>query len=124
MTAPNIRNPSNLIGMTSATSNVSAASLSAVLTNSSGSNKVFKINSIFAANKNGVNATDISVSIYDIATTTDVYLASTINIPPDATQVLSTKETYFYLEENKSIRALAGNANYVDLIISYEEISN
>jgi hypothetical protein len=121
MAAPNIRNPSFIIGKTSTTSNVST-SLSAILTNSSGSNKVFKINSIFAANTNGANNTTVSISIYNGST--DTYLARTIGVPADATQIISTKETYFYLEEGFSIRAQAGNSNYIDVVISYEEISN
>jgi len=121
MAAPNIRNPTTIIGKTSITSSVST-SLTAVLTNSSGSNKVFKINSIFAANKNGSNASTVTVSVYNGST--DVYLGYTINVPADATQILSTKETYFYLEEGWSIRAQAGTSSYIDIIVSYEEISN
>lgn len=120
MAAPNLRNPTNIIGKTSITSNV-AATQTAYLTNSADSNKVFKINSIFAANKNGSTSTTISVAINNGS---DKFIASTINVPADATQVLSTKETYFYLEEGCSIRASAGTALYIDLIISYEEIYN
>lgn len=123
MAAPNIRNPTNIIGITFVAQNVSTSSPpTAYLTNSSNSNKVFKINSIFAANKNGTNASTISVSINN--GTVDTYLGYTINVPADATQILSTKETYFYLQEGWSIRAQAGTANIIDLIISYEEISN
>jgi hypothetical protein len=68
-----------------------------------------------------VNAADISVSIYD--GTTDRHIAKTITVPADATQVLSTKETYFYLEEGDSIRALASAASDLELVIGYEEIS-
>jgi hypothetical protein len=90
------------------------------LANSAASGKVLKINSIFCANVDGTNAADISVSIYD--GTTDRYMAKTIAIPADATQVLSTKETYFYLEEGDSIRALA-SASDLELVIGYEEIA-
>lgn len=121
MTAPNLRTPLTITGKTSITSSVST-SLTSYLTNGSGSNKVFKINSIFAANKNGSNASTITVAVYDGST--NVYLGYTINVPADATQVISTKETYFYLEEGWSIRAQAGTASYIDLVISYEEISN
>ena len=121
MTAPNIRNPSTLIGKTKGYGNVPTA-ITTILTNTASSGKVFKINSIFAANKNGSSFTTISISVYDSAA--DYFLASTINVPPDATQIISTKETYFYLEEGWSIRASAGNDNYIDLVISYEEISN
>ena len=39
------------------------------------------------------------------------------------TQILSTKETYFYLEEGDSIRAVASAASDLELIVGYEEIS-
>jgi hypothetical protein len=82
---------------------------------------VYKINSIFCANVDGENPADISVSIYDGST--DFYLAKTIAVPPDATQIISTKETYFYLEEGDSIRAAANAASGVVLVIGYEDIS-
>jgi hypothetical protein len=44
-------------------------------------------------------------------------------VPADATQIISTKETYFYLEEGDSIRASANAADDLELIIGYEEIS-
>jgi hypothetical protein len=86
-----------------------------------GTGKTFKINSIFCANVDGDNPADISVSIYDGST--DRYLAKTIAVPADATQIISTKETYFYLEEGDSIRAVANEASDLELIIGYEDIS-
>ena len=68
-----------------------------------------------------VTAIDISVSVYDGSA--DRYIAYTISVPADATQVLSTKETYFYLEEGDSIRAIAGAASRLQLVIGYEDIS-
>ena len=119
MAAPNLKNPTTIIGKTAragiTTSNVG------ILTNSISSNKVLKINSIFCANVDGTNTAEISVSIYD--GTTDRYIAKTIAVPADATQILSTKETYFYLEEGDSIRALASAAGDLELVIGYEEIA-
>jgi hypothetical protein len=54
---------------------------------------------------------------------TDVYLAKSISVPVGTTQIISTKETYFYLEENVGIRGQASSANTIDVTISYEEIS-
>lgn len=118
MTAPNLKSPTTITGRTAryaVTTNLAAA-----LSNSAASGKVLKINSIFCANVDGTNAADISVSVYN--GTTDFYIAKTIAVPADATQVLSTKETYFYLEEGDSIRALASAASDLELIIGYEEI--
>lgn len=119
MAAPNLKSPTTILGRTARYA--VTTSLAAALSNSAASGKVLKINSIFCTNVDGVNAADISVSVYN--GTTDRYIAFTIAVPADATQVLSTKETYFYLEEGDSIRALASAAGDLELVIGYEEIS-
>lgn len=119
MAAPNLKAPTTILGRTARYA--VTTSLANALANSAASGKVLKINSIFCANVDGANAADISVSIYD--GTTDRYIAKTITVPADATQVLSTKETYFYLEEGDSIRALASAASDLEIVIGYEEIS-
>jgi hypothetical protein len=119
MAAPNLKSPTTITGRTARYA--VTTSLAAALSNGAASGKVLKINSIFCANVDGVNAADISVSIFD--GTTDRYIARTISVPADATQVLSTKETYFYLEEGDSIRALASAASDLELVIGYEDIS-
>ena len=119
MTAPNLKSPTTITGRTARAA--VASGIAAVLTCSGGTNKVFKINSIFCANVDGTNPADISVSIYDGST--DFYLAKTIAVPADATQIISTKDTYFYLEEGDSIRAVATAASDLELVIGYEDIS-
>jgi hypothetical protein len=119
MTAPNIKSPTTITGRTARYA--VTTSLAAALSNSAASNKVLKINSIFCANVDGALAADITVSIFD--GTTDRHLARTITVPADATQIISSKETYFYLEEGDSIRAQASAAGDLELIIGYEEIS-
>jgi hypothetical protein len=118
MALPNLKNPTTITGRTAryAVTATLATALAAP-----GTGKTFKINSIFCANVDGDNPADISVSIYDGST--DFYLAKTITVPADATQIISTKETYFYLEEGDSIRAVANEASDLELIIGYEDIS-
>lgn len=119
MAAPNLKAPTTITGKTARYA--VTTSLAAALSNAAASGKVLKINSIFCANVDGVNAADISVSVYN--GTTDHYIAFTISVFADSTQILSTKETYFYLEEGDSIRALASAAGDLMLVIGYEEIS-
>jgi hypothetical protein len=119
MAAPNLKSPTTILGRTARYA--VTTSLANALANSAASGKVLKINSIFCANVDGTNAADISVSIYD--GTTDRYLAKTISIPADATQILSAKDTYFYLEEGDSLRALASVNGDLELVIGYEEIA-
>ena len=118
MALPNLKNPTYIYGKTAryAVTATLATALAAP-----GTGKTFKINSIFCANVDGSVAADISVSIYN--GTTDFYLAKTVTVPADATQIISTKETYFYLEEGDSIRALASAASDLELVIGYEDIS-
>jgi hypothetical protein len=119
MAAPNLKNPTAIIGRTARYA--VTTSLAAALSNAAASGKALKINSIFCANVDGAVAADITVTIYN--GTTDFHLAKTITVPADATQIISNKETYFYLEEGDSIRAQASAAGDLELIIGYEEIS-
>jgi hypothetical protein len=119
MALPNLKNPTTITGKTARYA--VTASLATALA-APGTGKTFKINSIFCANvANPDAAVDISVSIYD--GTTDYYIARTIAVPADATQVISSKDTYFYLEEGDSLRAVANTASGVVLVVGYEEIS-
>jgi hypothetical protein len=120
MTAPNLKSPTTITGKTARyavpleSNNAPVEMLAAP-----GTGKTFKINSIFCANVDGTNDADISVSIYN---GTDYYLTKTLTVPAKATQIISSKETYFYLEEGDSIRASASAVDDLQLVIGYEEI--
>ena len=87
MAAPNLKSPTTINGKT-ARAVITTTSIVGVVTNAGSSGKALKINSIFAANVDGTNAVDVSVSIYDGS---NVYIASTINLPANATQIISQK---------------------------------
>ena len=119
MAAPNLKSPTTITGKTARYA--VTTSLANALANSAASGKVLKINSIFCANVDGTNTADISVSIYN--GTTDFHLAKTVTVPADATQIISSKDTYFYLEEGDSIRATGSHVSRLELVIGYEDIS-
>jgi hypothetical protein len=119
MAAPNLKLPTLITGRTARYA--VTATLAAALSNAAASGKVLKINSVYCANVDGSAAADIDLTIYD--GTTDFYLAKTIVVPADATQLLVTREGYFYLEEGDSLRAKASVAGDLELVIGYEEIS-
>ena len=121
MTAPNLKNPTTITGITTVVG-LGTTAVTGILTNTTGSNSVLKINSIFCANVAVPDdaAADISISI--LRNSTDYHLGKTITVPADATQIISTKDTYFYLEEGVGIRARAGLANALDVVIGYEVI--
>jgi len=122
MAAPNLKNPTKITGKTARYAvPVESNNLPVEMLAAPGTGKTFKINSIFCANvdANG-NQADITVSIYN---GTDYYLAKTLTVPGYATQIISSKDTYFYLEEGDSIRALASVVGDLELVIGYEEIT-
>lgn len=124
MAAPDIVNVTSILGKTAYDTNV-ATTQSATLTNASGSNKVLKINTIIAANVDGTNDADISVYVSTALSSTSLfYLAYTITVPADSTLVIISKDTSFYLEENRAIRAFASAASDISLMVSYEELDD
>ena len=103
MAAPNIVNVSTITGRT-----VGAAlttSSADIVTNSAGSGKVFKVNTILVANVDGVNNADVTVGFYNADNTTTYKIAHTITVPADATLDVMSKA--IYLEEGDKITALA-----------------
>ena len=121
MTAPNLASPTTINGKTARTG-ISTTATVGVVTNASSSGKVLKINSIFAANvATDSTSVSVSVSIYDGST--DFYAAKDIFVPPNATQIIGQKDTYFYLEEGDQLRVTAEAADKLNIIVGYEDIS-
>ena len=124
MAAPNIVNVTSILGKTAYDADV-ATSQSATLTNAASSNKLLKINTIVAANIDGTNDADITVYVTTAGSTTALYhLAKTITVPADSSLVITSKDTSFYLEEDRAIRALASAAGDISLMVSYEELDD
>lgn len=120
MTAPNLKNPTTITGKT-ARVGITTTAVVGILTNSASSGKVLKINSIYAANINGSLGATVSVGLNNGISTS--YIAYTINVPAQATQVISTKDSYFYLEEGDQLDITASAQNYISVVVGYEEIN-
>ena len=125
MANPNIVNVAAIYGNTSTTL-LSTTSATSIVSNAASSGKVYKINSLIAANVDGTNAVDITVNLYSAATLggTATAIASTISVPADATLIVTDKTTSFYLLEDKSIGAIAGVANDIVITCSWEELNS
>jgi hypothetical protein len=125
MAAPNIVNISTLTGKTTYV-NLTTTGSTSVLSNASGSNRVYKINSLFVSNTDTANAVNITVNYYDSssvsAATTSGSLAGTITVPAKSNLVILDKTTALYLEENDAIGAIAGTAAKLTVVCSYEDI--
>ena len=128
MANPNIVNVTTILGNTSTTLISSTANpfATALVNNAASSGKVYKINSIVAANVDGSSACDITISIFseDALGGTGTAIASTISVPADATLIITDRTTTFYLLEDRSIGATASAANDIVVTISWEEISS
>lgn len=128
MAAPNI---ASLTTITGKTTYLTPGGTTAVvlLPNAASSNNVLKINQIVAANINGTNAVDTTVSIYTNGAVaqgsapsggTAFPIASTISVPADASLIVVDKTTGIYLEEGTSIIVTSGTAGQITYSISYE----
>lgn len=125
MANPNIVNVAAIYGNTSTTL-LTSTSATSIVSNAASSGKVFKINSLIAANVDGTSAVDITVNLYSAAALggTATAIASTISVPADATLIVTDKTTSFYLLENRSIGAIAGVANDIVITCSWEELND
>jgi|TARA_B100000282_G_scaffold296258_1_gene277647 hypothetical protein len=129
MTAPNLKNPTTITGKTECVGIGTTATVG-ILTNLQSSNKVLKINSVFAANVSVSNML-VNVAIANtVGTAFTTHIAKDLIVVPNTTQVVSSKDTYFYLEEGQTLKTqvqIAGtsylSSNGVEFVIGYEDIS-
>jgi hypothetical protein len=124
MAAPNVVNVATINGKT-ATVALADTNATTIINNAALSGKVLKVNSLYAANVDGTSACDITVAVYsqDDIGGTAYKIASTISVPPDSTLVIIDKNSFIYLEEDKSIGATAGAGGDIEIVASYEDIS-
>lgn len=117
MAAPNIVNVSTITGKTAV--QAVGTSATAIVSNSAGSNKVFKVNALYVSNVDGVASATINVDVF--RSSTAYHVAKTITVPNDATIDVLTKA--LYLEEGDSLRLTASASGDIEAVCSYEEIS-
>ncbi len=117
MAAPNIVNVATITGKTAV--QAVGTSATAIVTNSSSSGKVFKVNALYVSNVDGTAAADITVDLY--RSSTAYAIASTISVPADSTLDLMSKA--LYLEEGDALRCTASASGDLVAVCFYEEIS-
>jgi hypothetical protein len=115
--------PNNLIGEYTVNVALSSTSATSLLSNAASSGRVYKIIAIVAANVDGTNAADISVSRYSAAALggTAFPIASTISVPADASLIVADSTTPIVLAANTSLGATAGTANAITMTVTYQE---
>ena len=131
MAAPNIVNVANIYAKTTyLTPAVTTAVV--LLANPAASNKVLKVNQVLAANVDGTNSINATVSIYTNGAVaqgsapsggTAYPIIFTVAIPAGATLNVLDKSTAVYLEEGISIIVTSGTASKITYTVSYEDIS-
>lgn len=119
MANPNIVNVTTIYGKTAVQSVTTSAT--AIVTNSSGSGQILKINSLAISNIDGSSLADITVDLF--RSSTSYKIASTIGVPADSTMVIISKDNAIYLEEGDQLRCLASVDGDLQAICSYEIIS-
>ena len=125
MANPNIVNVATING-NSNFQNVSTTN-TAIVTNAASSGKVYKVNVLNISNIDGVNDADITAYyVANVAASTNVSyaLAKTITVPADSTLVLVDKNSSIYLEEGDKIEGFASAASDLQMIVSYEAITD
>ena len=125
MAAPNIVNVATITAKTDQVA-LSSTSATQLVSNAASSGKVIKVNMIQVANVDGTNACDVTVDVHSAAAGggTAYSLVSTASVAPDSALIVIEKNTALYLEEDMSITVTAGTANDLEVIVSYEEISD
>lgn len=121
MANPNIISATSLTG-NSKVVNLTTTNNTGIVTNSTSSNQVYKVNCIRATNYDGANPADITISIYDASQASTGYLAYTINVVADSTFNVIDKTETVYLEEGDYINAQCSAANDISIYCSYEVI--
>lgn len=131
MANPNI---AALTTVTGATTYLTPSGTTAVvlLPNAASSGQVYRINQIIAANVNGTNPVNATISVYTNGAVaqgsapsggTAYPIASTISVPASASLIVVDKTTPLYLTEGTSITVTSGTSSGITYTISYEIIS-
>lgn len=131
MANPNILAATNAYGTTTYYTPTGTTAV-VLLANAASSGKVYKINSIVAANVNGSASVTATVSVYTNGAVaqgsapsggTAYPLVSAVQIPASASLIVVDKTTQLYLQEGTSITITSGTANGIAYTISYEDMS-
>lgn len=119
MANPNIVNVTTIYGNT-AVANVTT-SATAIVTNSGGSGKVYKVNMLVVANIDSTNSANLTVDLYRSSVATN--LISNIAIAINTAYTPLDKTLSLYLLEGDSIRLTANANSRLQAVCSWEEIN-
>ena len=119
MAAPNIVQVANIYGNSSVANVTNSAT--AIITNSVGSNKVYKVNGILITNTTGATTATITVDLY--RSSVAYMMASNVSVTANTTYTPVDKTLSLYLLEGDSIRLTANANSRLQAVATWEEIS-
>ena len=119
MSAPNILQASTIVGKTGVL-NVTTTP-TAIVSNGTGSNSVFKINALVIANIDGTNACDVTVDI--LRSSVAYRIVNTVSGFADSSFIAIGRDYPIYLEEGDSLRITASANGSLTGVCSYEVVS-
>ena len=123
MAAPNIVGVTTILGVT--TSLTLTTSSQTVLSNAANSGKVYKVNVISASNISAATAkVTVRYAQGAAGAGTTVALVNGTDITAGSTLIVLDKASSVYLEEARSLTALSSANSAIDLVVSYEDITN
>jgi hypothetical protein len=119
MATPNLVKPTNIKGQVTAAS--LGTSLTEVLANPPGSNQLYRVNCIRAANRD-VTTRGVTVSFYRGGNHYYLYPPGA-KVQAGSAMVIAVRDELTYLEEGDALHAQAEVIGQVDLLINWERIS-
>jgi hypothetical protein len=119
MANPNIVNVTTIYGNT-AVANVTTAA-TAIVTNTGGSGKVYKVNMLVVANIDATNSATLTVDLYRSTVATQII--SNVAVAINTAYSPLDKTMSLYLLEGDSIRVTANANSRLQAVCSWEEIS-
>lgn len=119
MANPNIVNVTTIYGNT-AVANVTT-SATAIVSNSGGSGKVYKVNMLVVANIDSTNSANLTVDLYRSSVATNIISNVAVSINTAYTPLDKTMS--LYLLEGDSIRLTANANSRLQAVCSWEEIN-
>lgn len=117
MANPNIASVTTITGKTALADVTTTAT--ALVSNPSGSGKVFKLNALIISNVDGTNDAIADIEIY--RSNTSYYIALDVSVPANAS--IEALSKHVYLEEGDALRVAASVDGDLQAVCSYEEIS-
>ncbi len=116
MAAPNLLQLTTVYGKT--TSSTIDTAVTVLVSNPSGSNKSYKIKSLYIANIDNFTTARVSLDFY--RTSTSIRLIDRMPAASGDTLLAISNDTSIYLEEGDSLRCYADQPDLIHAVLSYE----